>query len=85
MFIREEGTKRKRRRRRKSEGRSMRPQTGIRVQGREGILVETNAYGPFLGAGSSSTPPPPPLCHLTKAFPLSTHRSRKTKRKETFS
>jgi hypothetical protein len=56
LFIREEGTKRKKRRRRKkSKGRSMRPQTGTRVQGREGILVETNAY--------FSTPPV--LRHLT--------------------
>jgi hypothetical protein len=57
LFFREEGTKRKkrRRRRRKRGERSIRPQTGNRVQGNEGILVETNASGPFLAVGS--TPP----------------------------
>jgi hypothetical protein len=46
-------------RRKRSEGRSVRPQTVNRVQGRERIIVEINAYGPFIGAGSNPQPPPP--------------------------
>jgi hypothetical protein len=80
LFIREEGTKRKKRRRkRKSEGRSLWPQTGNRVQGREGIIVETKAFGPFLGAAWLHCP------FLCQTFPLPTHRSRKTKRREKLS
>jgi hypothetical protein len=78
LFIREEGTKRKKRRRRKkSKGRSMRPQTGTRVQGNEGIIVETvetNAYGPLLGAGST---PPSSLPSANKDIPSSYTQKQK--------